>query len=69
VYTWRQLSQWDLAPDDAYILHKNVKTNLSKTVCRYMLVKETKQTNDTLSYSYVKKGEVSQSILANIGLP
>ena len=52
-YGWKQLSQWDLAPDDAYIKYVNNETELSKATCTYMLVEWTYQGRGVMRYEYV----------------
>jgi len=66
-YGWKQLSQWDIPPKDAYINYMRVKTGLSEEICTYILVKRTDQGDKYAQYKYVKKEDVSQSILDKVG--
>lgn len=63
-YGWKQLSQWDMAPDDAHIEYKSVETGLSKAICRYMLVEWTYQGSGIMKFKYIPKSEVSTEMLS-----
>ena len=66
-YGWSQLSQWDSPPKDAHIEFKKVDTGLSNAICKYMLVYRTKTNDGYLRCEYVKKDDVSQSIINDAG--
>lgn len=66
-YGWSQLSQWDTPPSDAYIRHVPVKTGLSETVCRFMLVNRVDQCDGYMRSEYVKACDVTESVLEAAG--
>ena len=66
-YKWSQLSQWDVPPDDACIKYMGADTGLSKSTCRYMLVKSTDMGGGYMRSEYVKEQDVSQSTIDSAG--
>jgi len=68
-FEWRQLSQWDFAPDGAYIEYKDVSTGISKGACRFMLVKREVIKGDHVRLIPVDKNEVTFEMLNAAGKP
>lgn len=66
-YGWHQLCQWDMPGNDEYVVTTIVKSALSESYCRFVLVNRIDQGGGYLRCERVKKQDVTQDILNEAG--